>query len=203
MLDMPLHSMDNTSMRSTADATCTNCNTLYENLPLDGDEDGRCYVALEVTPCAICTAMLCRCCTAFACDACGDTFCVDHLVSVPDGTDRPLHLCTDCDAESKPLCPACGEHADMRPMETSTERWYECACCNARMDEAEIDAAQPSEPAPTCMECYELMLNAATVGDMIKLIKAHRIAGCPHCAPKLPDPLPAQSATLPAVAHAA
>ena len=41
------------------------------------------------------------------------------------------------------------------------------------------------------------------VAEMIKLIKAHRIAGCPHCAPKSPDPIPAQFATRPPVARIA
>ena len=191
-------------MKRTASIACPTCETIHQNAPVEYDARGG-YAVLELRPCAnqTCGKLLCGACDQFHCDGCGETFCLDHLVSVPDGTDRPLHLCTECDAESKPLCPACGAHADMRSMENSTERWYECARCHARMDEAEIDAAQPPEPAPTCVECYELMMNAATVGDMIRLIKAHRIAGCPHCAPRLPDLLPAQSATLPAVAHAA
>ena len=172
-------------------ANCQTCGTTLESLPIARDECGA-YAVIEDHPCAepTCGNLLCSVCDQFHCDGCGQTFCIDHLVSVPDGTDRSLRLCTECDAESKPLCPACGEHADMRPMENSSERWYECACCDARMDEAEIDAAQPPEPLPTCMQCYELMMSAATAGDMCDLIKAHRATGCPHCGPQLPDPRP-------------
>ena len=85
-------------MRSTASATCPNCQTLFENLPLDRDEAGA-YTALEITPCAICTAMLCRCCEQFACDGCGETFCESHAIIVPDGTDKPLCCCPACASE--------------------------------------------------------------------------------------------------------
>ena len=137
-------------------AGCSNCRTILGTVSIERDDVGA-SVALEVKRCAdlTCEKLLCTACDQFQCDACGQTFCVDHLVSVLDGTDRPLRLCVECDAESKPLCPACGEHADLRPMENVTEKWYECCRCHARMDEAEIDAAQPPEPAPTCMECYE------------------------------------------------
>ena len=73
-------------------ASCPTCDTLFERLPVEYDEDGG-YAFLEVHPCAdaTCNKMLCSCCDQFHCDGCGQLFCADHLVSVPDGTDRPLH----------------------------------------------------------------------------------------------------------------
>ena len=58
-----------------------------------------------VTACAQenCGILLCPCCAQFHCDGCGMTFCADHLVSVPDGTDTPLHCCPTCAAECEPL----------------------------------------------------------------------------------------------------
>jgi hypothetical protein len=81
-------------------AECPTCDTLFERLPVEYDEDGG-YAFLEVRPCAdsACDKMLCACCPQFHCDGCGQTFCADHLVSVPDGTDRPLHCCPACAAE--------------------------------------------------------------------------------------------------------
>jgi hypothetical protein len=76
-----------------ASASCPTCLTLFDRLPVEYDEDGNGCAVLEVRPCAdsICGKMLCACCDQFHCDGCGQTFCADHLVSVPDGTDRPLH----------------------------------------------------------------------------------------------------------------
>jgi hypothetical protein len=31
------------------------------------------------------------------------TFCIGHLVSIPDGIERPLHCCGPCAAECEPL----------------------------------------------------------------------------------------------------
>ena len=81
-------------------ASCPICNTLFERLPIDYNEDGTGYALLEVKPCAgSCGKLLCPCCDQFVCDGCGDTFCVDHLVSVEDGTETPLHCCATCAAE--------------------------------------------------------------------------------------------------------
>ena len=82
-------------------ASCPTCDTLFERLPVEYDEDGSGYPVLEVRPCADseCGKMLCACCDQFHCDGCGQTFCIDHLVSVPDGTDRPLRCCPACAAE--------------------------------------------------------------------------------------------------------
>ena len=74
-------------MRKQFDSTsCPTCDTLFERLPVEYDEDGG-YVFLEVHPCA----------------GCGQTFCIDHLVSVPDGTETPLHCCGPCAAECEPF----------------------------------------------------------------------------------------------------
>ena len=90
-------------MRKQFDSTsCPTCNTLFERLPVEHDEDGG-YVFLEVHPCAGCGQMLCACCDQFHCDGCGQTFCIDHLVSVPDGTETPLHCCGPCAAECEPF----------------------------------------------------------------------------------------------------
>jgi hypothetical protein len=83
-------------------ASCPTCDTLFERLPVEYDEDGG-YAFLEMHPCAGCGKMLCACCDQFHCDGCGQTFRADHLVSVPDGTDSHLHCCEACAAEYEPL----------------------------------------------------------------------------------------------------
>src|SRR6185295_13034098 len=86
------------------------CNTEFDRLPVAFDEEGG-YAVLEVHLCAdsVCKKLLCGCCDQFHCDGCGGTFCADHLVSVPDGTDRPLHCCPpcadECDGLLKPFTP--------------------------------------------------------------------------------------------------
>ena len=85
-------------------ATCPACNTIFDRVPVEFDED-RGYAVLELKPCAylICSTLLCPCCDQFHCDGCGETFCADHLVSIPDGTDRPLHCCPLCASETEQL----------------------------------------------------------------------------------------------------
>lgn len=85
-----------------ASATCTNCSTDFDRLPVERDEDGA-YVVIPVKPCPTCGVLLCPCCDQFACNGCGGTFCASHLVAVPDGTDYPLHCCAACAAECEPL----------------------------------------------------------------------------------------------------
>jgi hypothetical protein len=89
-------------MKRFDSATCPNCQTYFDRLPVDGDEDGA-YVALEVKPCATCGALLCPCCSRFACDGCDQTFCSEHVVLVEDGTPNPLKCCATCAAECEPL----------------------------------------------------------------------------------------------------
>jgi hypothetical protein len=81
-------------------ATCPECETIFDRVPVEYDEDGG-YAVLEIHPCAHteCGKLLCACCDQFHCDGCGETFCADHLVSVPDGTDNPLHCCPACAGE--------------------------------------------------------------------------------------------------------
>lgn len=83
-------------------ASCPTCTTLFERLPVEYDEFGT-HVILEQRPCAGCGVLLCRCCDQFHCDGCGKIFCVDHLVSVPDGNETPLHCCAPCAAQCEPL----------------------------------------------------------------------------------------------------
>jgi len=78
---------------------------------------------LPVTPCADCGALLCACCDQFHCDGCGHTFCADHLVSVPDGTDRPLHCCRACadECEQYELPAAIPAQRETRPARHEAE----------------------------------------------------------------------------------
>ena len=102
-------------MKSFDSATCPNCQTYFDRLPVERDENGA-YVVLESRPCATCGQMLCPCCSTFACDGCNQIHCSDHVVVVPDGTDKPLKCCATCAAECEPLelpavaamCPDCG-----------------------------------------------------------------------------------------------
>lgn len=93
-------------------ATCPNCETTFDRLPVDYDDDGIGNAVLAVYPCSICGALLCPCCGQFQCDACDDTFCFQHAVVIPDGTSKPLRCCPHCAAEGEiqqlplPLPPA-------------------------------------------------------------------------------------------------
>ena len=78
-------------------AQCPTCESVYRHL--DRDEDGRSY--FETTPCSdpTCEVRLCGGTCAhlsFTCDGCGGLFCLEHLILIPDGTDRPLKVCTVC-----------------------------------------------------------------------------------------------------------
>jgi len=63
-----------------ASATCPQCLTLFENLPIESDEDGE-YVEIDTEPCHDdkCTTRLCACCPQFTCACCGLTFCMQHI----------------------------------------------------------------------------------------------------------------------------
>jgi hypothetical protein len=99
MLDLQLQVMHNGDMKTQFDsASCPTCHTLFDRLPVEYDEFGA-YVFLEQRPCAGCGPLLCSCCHQFHCDGCGEIFCIDHLVSVPDGIDAPLRCCAPCAAE--------------------------------------------------------------------------------------------------------
>src|SRR6266487_1015553 len=83
-------------------ASCPTCETSFDRLPVEFDHDGG-YVLIPMKSCPECAKLLCPACDQFHCDGCGHTFCADHLVSVPDGTDRPLHCCQACALECELL----------------------------------------------------------------------------------------------------
>lgn len=96
-----------------ADATCPHCPTLFENLPVEQDEDGG-YVEIPTEACADeeCTTRLCPRCPQFAC-ACGLTFCMEHLGREVD----PECTCvqTDVDQFDAKYCDAHGT-SNPRPL---------------------------------------------------------------------------------------
>jgi hypothetical protein len=81
-------------------ATCPTCDTLFESLAIDYDEEGG-YVALMVTPCTGCGTLLCSASDWSICDECGDVFCADCLQLVDDGTDSSLRCCIKCVREGE------------------------------------------------------------------------------------------------------
>lgn len=89
--------------------TCPNCDTNFDRLPLDYDEDGIGTAVLEVHPCPLCGALLCPCCGQFQCDGCGETFCALHKVVLEDGTDNPLRCCPTCALENDLALPPARE----------------------------------------------------------------------------------------------
>src|SRR6266550_2682588 len=79
-------------------ASCPTCETSFDRVPVEYDGDQG-YAPLELKPCRECGALLCPCCEQFQCDGCAATFCVSHLVTIPDGTLNPLRCCATCAAE--------------------------------------------------------------------------------------------------------
>ena len=79
--------------------TCPHCETIFDRLPVEYDEDGTGTAILETQPCADCSKLLCPCCQRFARDGCGQAYCAEHLVLVPDGTPQPLKCCASCARE--------------------------------------------------------------------------------------------------------
>src|SRR5262245_60424983 len=103
-------------MKQFDSATCPNCETLFDRFPVDGDEDGNCYVVFPVTACATCGVLLCPCCPQFTCEY-GQVHCWEHVILVSDGTPNPLKCCAACASECEPMdlpfvaaamCPDCG-----------------------------------------------------------------------------------------------
>ena len=119
------------------------------------------------------------CCAQFHCDGCGDTFCADHLVSVPDGTDRPLHCCPSCAEECEPL--------------------------PARTEPARETAAPITIPAewrkPMCPDCGSINLTCESFNFGTCLETGYQDCGerfrCPDCGATGP----ADDAEPPAPAH--
>src|SRR3954463_4272849 len=95
-------------------ATCPNCQTYFDRVPVDGDEDGCCCVVLESKPCATCGQMLCPCCEQFVCEH-GETHCIEHLTVLDANANYPVKCCPLCLAEAQAqelvpaaMCPDCG-----------------------------------------------------------------------------------------------
>lgn len=74
-------------------ATCTNCYTTFDHLPVEPDEDCGGSVTIPALRCFYpgCQVKLCPSCPKFKCDGCGHSFCSDHQL-VLDG----LALCPAC-----------------------------------------------------------------------------------------------------------
>jgi hypothetical protein len=155
--------------KTTTSATCPECQTDFSNLPVDFDEDGYGNAILEVRPCSdpTCGKLLCPCCATFQCDGCGETFCTDHLVAIPDGTDRPLQCCAACAAQDEALqapelpaaaCIECHQPVTLAHAQTSDifGTWH-TECWNLASDRAaafrtEMDELAESRiPAPKPM----------------------------------------------------
>jgi hypothetical protein len=157
----------NTYMKRAFDsATCPNCQTYFDHLPVDGDEDGNAYVALEVTPCATCGVPLCGACSSFVCEH-GETHCALHLTLVADGTASPLKACPVCleqiaaseASEPQVACPDCGSvelvgeiFHGAREAETGyqdAQELYRCLVCGSRGPaEDALEVAAPARIEP-------------------------------------------------------
>lgn len=126
-------------------ATCPNCQTFYDRLPVEGDEDGDSWLVLESKPCSTCLVLLCPNCEQFVCEH-GDTHCASHLTLVADGTPNPLKCCPVCMEDiaqsDAPALPALGVCVDCElPVDAfcaSVQRggdvWH-TACFNAMNEE--------------------------------------------------------------------
>jgi hypothetical protein len=134
-------------------ATCPTCDTTFTRVPVHGDEDGA-YAALELKSCGECAVLLCPCCEQFQCDGCAQTFCLEHLVSIPDGTLTPLRCCTACAAEVEvielPLAPlvcACCQQAIgiMDSLTGSGEDTWHTRCWNASQERLRVAAQEYDE----------------------------------------------------------
>ena len=136
-------------MRATqSSSTCDACGTSYSQLPVEYDEDGG-YAIIRATPCTACQKLLCAACDQFHCDGCGKTHCADHMISVPDGTEQPLHLCPACWLESaeeyllpvaEPVPPVCAEAQ------------IECAACGSTRKTVQGEASHLGAEQPACCE---------------------------------------------------
>lgn len=114
-----------TAHKHFTSATCPACDTHFERLPLDGDEDGNAYAVLEVTLCgdAECGKLLCPCCPQADCEGCDQPFCPEHLEIVPDGRPQGLRCCHACavECEQCELPAAIPPQSETRPARHSVE----------------------------------------------------------------------------------
>jgi hypothetical protein len=143
-------------MRSTfTSATCPECNTTFDGVPVEFDGDQG-YGVIETQPCGECGTMLCHECAAFSCDACGQRCCLEHQTIVADEKMGALKCCSECvdafaaqdeDAEPALACPAC-LGTDLRAVAydfTERETGYhdagerfECRSCGNAGDAGEL-----------------------------------------------------------------
>jgi hypothetical protein len=138
-------------------ATCTECNTTFDHVPVEYDGAVG-YAVLETTVCGECGVALCPCCAQAKCVSCDQTICQSHLSHVSEiGM-----CCSECvsafqaqeDAEPALCCPMClgtdlrAERYDFIERETgyhdAGER-YECRSCGSM---GEADELVPV-PLPT------------------------------------------------------
>jgi hypothetical protein len=148
-------------MKQFTSARCPECQSEFDGCPVERDEDGA-YAVLEVKPCSGCDKLLCPDCAQFHCDGCGDTFCADHLVSVPDG-ETPLHCCQACAAECVQdelelvsCCPECRSPnvllmpydfgADAQTGYQDAGEGFRCLDCFAKGDSADLATVPPRRP---------------------------------------------------------
>ncbi len=134
-----------------ADATCTNCHTLFEDLPVQRDEDGG-YVELETVPCHDdeCNKKLCGCCSQFVCHCCGLIFCMDHVGQ----EEEPDCTCIRTDVDQ----------VDARTCELHGTRYprtlYFCRVCTAdEVFEPAVLHLPPSVAAQLPAQVSDLMLD--------------------------------------------
>jgi hypothetical protein len=152
-------------MKHFDSATCPNCQTYFDRLPVDGDEDGNSYVVLPLTACATCGVLLCPCCEQFTCEY-GQVHCAEYVILIPDGRDKPLKCCGACASRCELLelplvpaamCPDCGSldlvaEAFDHGIEAETGYrdagdLFRCLDCGAR-GPAEDAEAQPAPRFP-------------------------------------------------------
>jgi hypothetical protein len=146
--------MYTTCMISFQSATCPNCQTFYDRLPVDGDEDGNVWVVLESKPCGTCGQMLCPCCEQFVCEH-GETHCIEHLTVLDPESKHPLKCCPACLAEAREqevaaaaMCPDCGSvelvgetfhgSMDRETGYTECQELYRCLTCGSRGPSEEV-----------------------------------------------------------------
>jgi len=89
------------SKPSFISAECPECGAFFDRLPVDYDEDGTAYAALEVAPCthAGCGRFLCVDCLRYNCYACDRVVCASHSVEVME-SGKPEHYCIECAIEA-------------------------------------------------------------------------------------------------------
>ena len=136
-------------MRATQSSTASDtCATPHSQLPVEYDEDGG-YVIIRAAPCTACQKLLCAACDQFHCDGCGKTHCADHMISVPEGTEQPLHLCPACWLESAEeyLLPV-AEPAQS----VSDDAQIECVACGSTRKTIQGDAVFLGVEQPVCCE---------------------------------------------------